>query len=235
MNFKSYVYCITNLVTGEFYFGSRYANVRLKRHPEEDLLVYYKSSSNRLKDQINLLGIECFRGQVLGTFEDFDECFWFEQSLIKEHFKNPKCFNMFFKDQSAGHKVFSTAGMPKSEEHKKKIGDAQRGVGKGVKPLFVKVAKDPIMTRQLMRDSAAKKHSNRSLEEKSRIALKQAKTLSANHAARSKDQKNLTRLRKIGAFASQSPEQRAEINARRSAAAKKRWAATRLNSSEIHS
>jgi hypothetical protein len=77
-------------------------------------------------------------------------------------------------------------------------------------------------TRKRMSESAKKK-----IQDPKRAA-KAAITLAKNHETRSAEQKESTRLKKIAAFAAQTPEQKAAINARRSEAAKARWASHRL-------
>ena len=231
MSIRSYVYCITNKTTKEFYFGSRYANVRLKRSAQDDLWKHYKTSSATVKSQIEEFGEASFDAVILIESDDFDDTYWFEQERIKENIRDPLCLNKFYKDKKKGHKVWSAAGAPKTLEHRKKIGDAQRGKGRNGKPLFVKTPKTKEETSLQQSKSAIKKHNCRSLEEKNRIASLQSASLSMNHAMKSAKEKEATRLKKIASFAAQTDERRAEINNRRAESARKRWETIRLSKS----
>jgi hypothetical protein len=125
MTFQAYVYCIRNKQTGEFYYGSRSANIRKKRTPEQDFRHHYQSSSTIMKRNISAFGIEAFEWQIIMTGETLD-CYWEEQQLIKGHRLDPLCLNRHFIDPAGGI-AFCVAGRPKSSEHRAKIGAAQKG------------------------------------------------------------------------------------------------------------
>lgn len=124
--FLAYTYCIRNKETGEFYFGSRSANIRKKRHPHEDLGVHYTSSSRILNEKVKSAGIDAFEWIILKTDSDPDACYWYENDLIRENIKNPLCLNRHYVDRHDGVS-FCMRGVSKSPEHRAKIGEAQKG------------------------------------------------------------------------------------------------------------
>lgn len=121
--YNAYVYLVKNKISGEFYYGYRSANIRLKRNPTEDFWVHYKTSSVKLKKQI-IDTPENFEWEIIyeGTAE---ECYWHEQSLIKIHFKDKLCLNRHYAEP--GSVQFWKAspgaqkGVPKSETHKENM------------------------------------------------------------------------------------------------------------------
>jgi hypothetical protein len=128
--YNAYVYLVKNKYTGEFYYGYRSANIRLKRKPEEDFWVHYKTSSKNLKAQITSTP-ERFEWFIVfeGTPE---ECYWTEQTLIKENFKVKGCLNRHYAEPGSIQfwkaSPGSQLGVPKSEEHRAKISAAKTGV-----------------------------------------------------------------------------------------------------------
>jgi hypothetical protein len=135
-----YVYCITNSITNEFYIGSRSANVKHKRTPEEDLLLFYHSSGV-LKADI-LENPQNYTGTILYRFGDCDVVYWYEQLLIKSLISNPLCKNGKYVDPDSGNPKFSSKGKnwklsektkqrmrkPKSEIHRKHAAESITGL-----------------------------------------------------------------------------------------------------------
>jgi hypothetical protein len=89
----SYIYRIENILTKEFYIGSRLMDVI----PEEDLWVKYFTSSKYVRERIKEYGKESFTSKVIAIYSDKDECFIEEQKLIKENIKHPLCLNKQYK------------------------------------------------------------------------------------------------------------------------------------------
>lgn len=143
-----YVYKITLSSSGQFYYGSRTANVRHKRLPEQDLWISYYTSSNTIKRLVNELGKDAFTAEVIYTSNDSSDTYWVEQSLIKQHITNPNCLNKKYQDQESGNTVFSTTGKPswnkgipsstkgvaRSPEVAAKISAGRKGKGLGISP-----------------------------------------------------------------------------------------------------
>lgn len=82
--FYCYVYKITNLKEGLFYYGS-HRTVRLNDG--------YPGSSINVKKDINRLGTENFKKEILKFFETIEEMIQYEQDLIRPELNNPNCYN----------------------------------------------------------------------------------------------------------------------------------------------
>ena len=113
--YLAYTYFICNRITGQFYYGSRYKNIKLKRTPEQDFWKYYFTSSTLIKDLIRLHGKDSF--DVALVFQDInaEECFWKEQDYIKDKINNPLCLNRYYLDKDSGKKTFSLVGLSEDE------------------------------------------------------------------------------------------------------------------------
>lgn len=104
---KSYVYKITFLVTGEYYFGSSF-------YAKRDS---YWGSGRRIKDRIALFGKENFIKEILGEFDDRVEAHKVENEYIEKFRHDEKCLNKRLEHQ------FGLYG----EESRAKISDALLG------------------------------------------------------------------------------------------------------------
>jgi hypothetical protein len=143
-----YVYKITLKSSGQYYYGSRTANVRHNRLPERDLWISYFTSSNTIKRLIETLGKDSFSSEIVYTNTDSDDVYWYEQQLISEHITNPLCLNKKFQDKLSGDTMFATTGKPswnkgvpsklkgvsRSPEVRAKISANRRGKGTGKPP-----------------------------------------------------------------------------------------------------
>jgi hypothetical protein len=127
---KAYTYKIIHKSTGQFYFGSRSANIKKKVAPCEDLGKMYFSSSSNLKQMIVDQGVSNFDFTIIYESHDILECYWLEQCLIRDNIKHPNCLNRHFIDPDKGSQAFCASGIPKSDEHRRKIGASQKGVPK---------------------------------------------------------------------------------------------------------
>lgn len=140
----AYVYCVTNNITGQFYYGYRYKNQKLKIEPENDLWVNYFTSSNRIKKDIEQYGRDNFTAVILYRNVDSVKCWQQEQIAIQKDWKNPLLLNGKFHDpdnpeietfrrvnllSESTRKKMSIAGKgrPKSDAHRKKIAAANTG------------------------------------------------------------------------------------------------------------
>jgi hypothetical protein len=180
MKAEPYVYSITNRDTKEFYFGSRWANVRLNRLAKDDFWIHYKSSSKKVKKAILEGGEEKFVGEILKTFETYDEAYWEEQKLIKQNIKNPLCLNEHFIDPDSKRKIFGVSG-PKSLEHRQKIGE------RGSK---TKQAKHALLSVE-EHEAFSSKMSEAQTSRPEEIKLKHAKKISEAWKKQSPEQKDL--------------------------------------------
>lgn len=128
---KSYVYKISCLVTGEFYFGSSF-------NAKSD---YYWGSGRKIKERIAKYGKENFIKEILGEFDDRVEAHRVENEYIEQFIHDDKCLNerlehhfSAYNDESREKRSAAIRGEKSpwygktfSEEHRAKIGAAKRG------------------------------------------------------------------------------------------------------------
>lgn len=128
---KSYVYKIVCKITGEFYFGSSF-NAKSDR---------YWGSGRKIKERIALYGKENFIKEILGEFDDRVEAHKVENEYIEQFRHDVKCLNErlehhfgAYSDETRARTSASHCGEKNpmfgktlSEEHRSKIGDAERG------------------------------------------------------------------------------------------------------------
>ena len=125
--YLAYTYLITNKITGQFYYGSRYRNIKFKRTPEEDFWIYYFTSSVRIKQLIGQYGKDSFDISIIMQDKDYDKCYWAEQDLIKENIKNKLCLNGTYLDSESNEIKFSMAGLSHSDKTKSKLSKSHQG------------------------------------------------------------------------------------------------------------
>lgn len=136
----SYVYKHLNTITGQFYFGSRCRNIKLNLTPEEDFPKYVCSAN--IKTQI-LEEKEIWISKIIKTFYGKNkriDSWWYEQDLIKEHWKDPLILNKHYFDREKGHSIFLPKEFESEETRRKKSISAlgnTNGWGKG-KPAWNK-------------------------------------------------------------------------------------------------
>lgn len=82
--FYCYVYKITNLKEGLFYYGS---------HKTIKLNDGYSSSSVNVRKDINRLGPENFKKEVVKFFNTSEEMFRYEEKMIRKVLGHPNCYN----------------------------------------------------------------------------------------------------------------------------------------------
>lgn len=121
-----YVYFVRNKITNQFYYGSRVANVRFRRSAQEDFWTHYFTSSEKIKRLRKIYGDESFEVSILMESENFDECYWKEQNLIKENISNELCLNEQYQDKESGNRKFSSDG-PCSKERRLAISKSKQG------------------------------------------------------------------------------------------------------------
>jgi hypothetical protein len=121
-----YVYKITNKETGEFYIGSRVANVKLELTPEEDFGVVYFTSGKlekQFKQNPNL-----FKTQIIYRYDDYNVCYWYEQLTIRENIKDEKCINGRYNDPDNSKEIFSPTGSTRSCKMKERLSQLNSGI-----------------------------------------------------------------------------------------------------------
>ena len=104
---KSYVYKITCLVTGEYYFGSSF-------YAKRD---YYWGKGRKIKDRVALYGKDNFIKEILGEFDDRTIALQVENQYIEKFRHDDKCLNK---------RLDNHFGLLYGEEFRAKIGTANR-------------------------------------------------------------------------------------------------------------
>lgn len=105
-----YVYKITLIPTGHYYFGSRYQHAKVARSPHDDIWKQYFTSSIQVHQLITEYTKSAFSSEVIYTAFDKSEVFWKEQELIEGHYKDPLCLNQMFVSKRTYAKIFTIAG-----------------------------------------------------------------------------------------------------------------------------
>lgn len=132
--YLAYAYYLYHNPTGQYYYGSRYKNVRAKRQPDEDIWIHYFSSSARIKKLIDEYGAGSFTVSILVESESYDECYWYEQDLIVKNINDPKCINKTYVDRKSGNKMFSMANRQHQESTKQLQSSKTKGKPKNYAP-----------------------------------------------------------------------------------------------------
>ena len=154
----AYTYYITNRITSQYYYGSRYSHIQHNRTPSEDLWIHYFTSSKYVKQLINEHGADSFDINIIMVDEDYDKCYHYEQQMIAEHIGNELCLNRRYNTENK----FSMAGTHMSDETKAKLRIAKTGKPSGTKGMTRTDATKAIMSASRKGKTAhnkGKKHS----------------------------------------------------------------------------
>lgn len=123
----NYTYLVKNKITSEFYYGSRSGNVKLKRQAKDDFWIHYFTSSKEIKNLRKIYGDYSFDFIILKESENYNECYWHEQELIKENILDSLCLNKYYQDRETNSKKFSMSGCVVSNDIRKKMSLAKKG------------------------------------------------------------------------------------------------------------
>ena len=107
----AYVYKITCRVTNQYYYGYRCYNETLKKEPREDLWRYYFTSSKDIKNLIKEHGKDSFETLILAVGNK-EDCFWWEQELIKAAQNDPFLLNRYYRNKDQGMRAFTGNSSP---------------------------------------------------------------------------------------------------------------------------
>ena len=129
-----YIYKVTNLETHQYYIGSQCSGKIVGMN-------YFTSSTNKeFLEGFKTHKEEKYKIEIIKEFEDPDECVRAENYIIRNYMlkKDGLCLNRAC--HCNGKKIFSRAGIPSpkkgshlSEETRKKIGKANKGIPKSEK------------------------------------------------------------------------------------------------------
>lgn len=134
-----YTYVIVDTETNQKYYGVRFANVKQSRSPNNDLGIYYFSSSISLKKQARR-NKERFLFIVRWTFDSIEDAIAYEQLVVKRiihqsQWINQNAYPMF------ANSVGPNKGRPVSAERRAKTSEAGRdrkGYNDGVRNYLLK-------------------------------------------------------------------------------------------------
>lgn len=124
--YLAYTYYVRNKITNEFYYGSRYQNVKLERTATDDFWVYYFTSSKKIAQLIDIYGKNSFIFEIIEEYYDYDVCYKEEQKLIEQHINNPLCLNKHYTRE--GKVKFLRAGTILSNITRNKMSDAKKNI-----------------------------------------------------------------------------------------------------------
>ena len=162
MKYKAYTYLLKFKPENKFYYGVRFKNVRLNRHPEDDFMIHYTTSSEQINNLIIEHGVDAFEWEIRKTFNTADQAIAWETRVLSRA-KVLKRQNIWYNANVAGYKTPTPSGRkvisethkdkPKSEEHKKNLSLSQKGKPKN----YVQTAEH----RQLNSDANSGKNNPR--------------------------------------------------------------------------
>lgn len=124
--YLAYTYFIKNKITNQFYYGSRYKNVSLKRSSRDDLWIHYFTSSKEVKRLIDQYGKDSFETIIIFESDISEKCYWKEQNLIEENIKDPLCLNEHYTRH--GKIMWLRANTVLSDETKDKMSVAKKNI-----------------------------------------------------------------------------------------------------------
>jgi hypothetical protein len=90
---QGYVYKVKFKDTGQYYIGSRYANMRSGIQPEQDFMVRYFTSSKKVEPLIKSYDRELIEWDIVFTGSNPDELLHHEHGLINNHWGDPLLLN----------------------------------------------------------------------------------------------------------------------------------------------
>jgi hypothetical protein len=137
---KPYTYLVKFKPTGKVYYGSRCQNVtKFGRTPAEDFWTWYTTSSENVNDLIAEYGKDAFEYEIRRTFDSVEQMSAWETKVLtrcRVLERQDKWLNGNIAGKKilteAGAKVISAThkGKAKSEEHRRKISNANKGISK---------------------------------------------------------------------------------------------------------
>lgn len=188
----AYIYKITHLPTGRYYFGFRKAHIKFGRTPEQDFLIYYFTSSPELKSMILTEGIEHFQCEILYRNLDIVETFWYEQDLIKSHWGDTMMINRQYRERQSSKGVFLTLEKMSTETIKKRKETNMNKYGR-----LHHVTQDSIEKMVATRRSRDNYKQSEQMKEKM-VATKRARGNLNSNTPESREKSKKTKLKRYG-------------------------------------
>ena len=119
---KPYIYKVTNFETDQYYIGSQCSGKIVGVN-------YFTSSTNKkFKEDFKTYREEKYEITIIKEFDDPKECVRAENYIIRNYIqkRDDLCLNRFY--CCGKEKIFSTVGIHHSEETRKKISAAKKGL-----------------------------------------------------------------------------------------------------------
>jgi hypothetical protein len=82
MKYKAYTYLLKFKPENKFYYGVRFKNVRLNRHPEDDFMIHYTTSSEQINNLIIEHGVDAFEWEIRKTFDTANQAIAWETKVL---------------------------------------------------------------------------------------------------------------------------------------------------------
>ena len=131
--YTAYTYLITHKPTNKLYYGVRHSVNRKQMDPKQDLWVDYFTSSKVVHNLIEEYGKETFDIKIDQMFDTAEEAIAYEEEYLKnnltEQYLNGNINGAVLPRQEYFDKISEYhKGKPKSEEHKRKISESNKGI-----------------------------------------------------------------------------------------------------------
>lgn len=136
MKYKAYTYLLKFKPENKFYYGVRFKNVRLNRHPEDDFMIHYTTSSEQINNLIIEHGVDAFEWEIRKTFDTSEQAIAWETKVLSRA-NVLKRQHIWYNANAAGYKIPTPSGRkvisethkdkPKTEKHKQNLSVSQKG------------------------------------------------------------------------------------------------------------
>jgi hypothetical protein len=131
--YTAYTYLITHKPTNKLYYGVRHSVNRKQMDPEQDLWVDYFTSSKAVHALIEEYGKDTFDIKIDRVFDTAEEAIAYEEQYLRnnltEQYLNGNINGAVLPKQEYYDKISEYhKGKPKSEEHKRKISESNKGI-----------------------------------------------------------------------------------------------------------
>jgi len=183
MNYKTYVYRITNINKKIHYYGSRTTKTKYSKSLLEDLTQYKSSSTNTDFQDEQISHPENFKYKIIKEFNNIADCLIYE-SYLHQYFNVAKNKN-FYNKANARISHFCAVWNDKTEEENIQL---RNKISKSVKNTMSKFSKDK---KQNMKRKELSTKKNWNIERKKEIGLK----ISTALTTRSDEEKRNTSIK----------------------------------------
>ena len=222
-----YTYCITFLLTGQRYYGCKYANNKNDVSNPKDFWVSYFTSSKEIKELIAIHGKEAFTCQIRQTFKTKEETILWEHKFLTRinAASNPEWFN---KSNSAGkfHTTKESIEKELATKNARTLEQKQAQQEKRIASMNARTLEEKLAQREKTRDTTDTKtpEEKRAIQEK-RIASMNAKTpeekratkekTATTKATRTPEEKRAIQEKRIASMNAKTPEEKRASEAKR--------------------